>query len=268
VPRFPTAQCFASNNSWSNREYFQNTREPFTVTIAGTKLCIMTSPEDASAVLKNVQNLTFDVHIKHMMIQFGSTPEAVDKMWQTPTDHHLSSSDRQPNPRPKAHVNLWENLLRQQLQPGEKLNKLLDVFLGNIDKSLAWETMTEKIAISTTENERTVSLLEWTRQVLLEGATRAFFGDKLQEIEPNLFEYFFYFDDNSWKFIYKLPRYWSKDVYAAKGKCQDALKTYFCLPQEQRPGEAWLIRTLESEFRGLGIDDSDIAASIMMIFWV
>lgn len=112
-----------------------------------------------------------------------------------------------------------------------------------------------------------MSLLEWTRQVLLDGATQAFFGSKLREIEPDLFGTFFYFDDNSWKLTYKIPRYWSNDIYAAKQKAQDALKLYFDLPREQRSGEAWIIRTLEIELRGLGIDEPDIAA-VLMIFGV
>ncbi|MCJ1343208.1 hypothetical protein MMC31_001400, partial [Peltigera leucophlebia] len=128
--------------------------------------------------------------------------------------------------------------------------------------------MLGKIIVSSTANERSVSLLEWTRQVLLDGSTRAFFGDKLLEIDPDLFASFFYFDDNSWKLIYKIPRYWSSDVYAAKQKAQDALKVYFCLTKEQRPGEAWIIRTFEAELRGLGVDEPDIAAVIMMVFWV
>lgn len=219
-------------------------------------------------MFKNTEQLTFDDYVKDMMLQFGTTPEAVDKMWQAPTNHNLNSTSLQPNPRPKSFVHSSESLYRQQLHPGEKLNTLQDVFLGNIYKSLTWETIPEKIIISSTADERSVSLLGWTRQVLLDGSTRAFFGDKLLDIEPNLFASFFYFDDNSWKLTYKIPRYWSSDVYAAKQKAQDALKLYFCLPKEQRSGEAWIIRTLETELRGLGVDEPDIAAVMMMLFWV
>lgn len=228
----------------------------------------MTSSKDVSTVFKNTEQLTFDDYIKDLMLQFGTTPEVVDKMWQAPTNNNLNSTNLQPNPRLKSFVHLSDSLYRQQLHPGEKLNTLQNIFLGNIYKSLTWETMLEKIIISSTANERSVSLLEWTRQVLLDGATRAFFGDKLLEIEPNLFASFFYFDDNSWKLTYKIPRYWSNDVYASKQRAQDALKEYFCLPKEQRSGEAWIIRTFETELRGLGVDEPNIAAVMMMIFWV
>lgn len=228
----------------------------------------MTSSETASAVFKDTEHLTFDDYVRDMMLQFGATPEAVAKMWQVPTNDRLHTPGLQPNPRSKSFVHLSEVLYRQQLHPGEKLNNLQHVLLSHIDKTLSWETDLKKVVISSTPIEKTVSLLEWTRQVLLDGATRAFFGSKLREIEPGLFETFFYFDDNSWKLTYKIPRYWSNDVYAAKQKAQDALRIYFELPKEQRCGEAWIIRTLETELRGLGVNEPDIAAIMMMIFWV
>lgn len=128
--------------------------------------------------------------------------------------------------------------------------------------------MPAKVIVSSSAEDRTVSLLAWTREVLLDGATRAFFGDRLIELEPRLVESFFFFDDNSWKFTYKIPRPWSNDMYAAKKTAQDALEAYFKLSKEQRPGATWLVQTLETEMKARGIGESDIAALLMMIFWV
>lgn len=128
--------------------------------------------------------------------------------------------------------------------------------------------MSNKVVLSSTADQRTVSLLQWTRDTLLDGATTAFFGNALLKIEPNLFESFSDFDDNSWKLTYRIPRPWSNDMYAAKQKAQNALATYFALPKEQRPGETWMVRTLETEMRGLGIESPDIAAFLMMVYWV
>ncbi|KAI4268938.1 MAG: hypothetical protein LQ337_007557 [Flavoplaca oasis] len=100
------------------------------------------------------------------------------------------------------------------------------------------------------------------------GATKAFFGNRLIELEPKLYENFFYFDDNSWKFTYKIPRPWSSDIYAAKKTAQDAMDAYFHLPQQQRPDAACLIQTLGAEMRARNIGSSDIAALLMITFWV
>lgn len=48
----------------------------------------------------------------------------------------------------------------------------------------------------------------------------------------------------------------------------DALREYFMLPKEERKGEAWLVRNLEAEMRNVGIEEPDIAAFVMMIYWV
>lgn len=113
-----------------NREYFRNTREPFAITVAGTRIYIMTSSEAVSVVFKDTEHLTFDEYIRDMMIQFGTTPEAVAKMWQPPSTHRLNSPDLQPNPRSKSFLHLSEGFYRQQLHPGEKLDNLQDVLLG------------------------------------------------------------------------------------------------------------------------------------------
>ncbi|KAL9629028.1 MAG: hypothetical protein Q9204_005510 [Flavoplaca sp. TL-2023a] len=49
---------------------------------------------------------------------------------------------------------------------------------------------------------------------------------------------------------------------------QDAMDAYFHLPQQQRPSAAWLIQTLEAETRARGIGSTDIAALLVMTFWV
>lgn len=128
--------------------------------------------------------------------------------------------------------------------------------------------MSSKVILSSHARHRTVSLLAWTKEILLGGATKAFFGNRLIELEPKLYENFFYFDDNSWKFTYKIPRPWSSDIYAAKKTAQDAMDAYFHLPQQQRPDAACLIQTLGAEMRARNIGSSDIAALLMITFWV
>ena len=173
-----------------------------------------------------------------------------------------------PNPLHKTLAHLGEDFYRQQLYPGKELDILQKTFLQRIHDSFLWDNMSDKIILSSTQDTRTVSLLQWCREVLLDSATRSFFGDRLLDIEPDLFESFFDFDDNSWKLTYHLPRFLSKEMFSAKEKATDALRRYLALPREQRPGEAWLIRTLEAEMRQLGIEVPDIASFIMMIYWV
>ena len=234
--------------------------------MAGQKLYVITSSQDAAAVYKNTTSLTFDDYIRDVMVSFGGTPSAVEKMWQVPG--RGDTVPFSPNPAHKTLAHLCGDWYRHQLHPGRPLDILQSGFLHNINFSLLWEKISDNVVLSSTHDSKVVSLLGWCREVLLDSATRAFFGDRLLELEPELFQSFFDFDDNSWKLTYKLPGVLSKEMTAAKQKGIDALTRYFQLPKEERPGEAWLVQTLEAEMRHVGIQDPDIAAFVMMFYWV
>ncbi len=126
-----------------------------------------------------------------------------------------------------------------------------------------------KNPIARRKRHKKVSPLDWGREVLLNSATQAFFGDRHQQIDPDLFSSFYKFDEMSWKVFYKYPRFWSTGMDAAKDRILDALTMYFRLPKDERKGESWLIANLEEEIIKLGIEDvKDIAAIIMPLYWV
>ena len=187
-------------------------------------------------------------------------------MFLFPKKMDQASTGLQPNPLHKSLIHLSESFYRQQLHPGKKLDVLQDNFLGKIHDSLTWSSLSAKAIMSSSAEDRTVSLLAWTREILLDSATRALLGDCLVELEPKLFESFFHFDDNSWKLAYRIPRPWPNDMYAAKQTAQNAMEAYFKLPKEQRPGATWLVQTLETEMKARGIKESDIAALLLMNF--
>ena len=202
------------------------------------------------------------------MVTFGATSSAVERMWQSSGMDRAASEWSTVNPLHKALAHLGEDLYRQQLQPGKELNILQSRFLNAIHESVCWQNLSHKITVSSGHNRKTVSLLGWCREVLLDASTKSFFGDRLQQIDPDLFQSFFDFDDNSWKLTYHYPRFLSNEMYAAKQQAINALTTYFRLPKKERLGESWLVRTLEAEMRKLKIAEPDIAAFLMMTYWV
>ena len=233
----------------------------------------MTSAEDVNATNNNTTQLTFDPYMKDMMLSFGATPTAVDKMFEIPPKRNpAEQSMLEPNPSQKPLAHLAEAMIRTQLHPGKHLDDLQGIFLQRIHDLVSWESLTPhtytQSKLHTKSTSREVSLLEWTRNSLLEGATTAFFGKALKEIEPHLFDNFFEFDDKSWKLTYKVPPPWCNDMVTAKETAQKALTKYFELPRDKRTGECWLVRALEDELRDRHIGSSDIAAYFMMIYWV
>ena len=85
--------------------------------------------------------------------------------------------------------------------------------------------MTAKVISSDPVDRATVLLasFEWTREVLLDSATRAFIGGKLLEIESKFLENFVKSDENSWLFTYTVPNPCSNEILAAKDAVQRAL---------------------------------------------
>ena len=229
----------------------------------------MTSPEDISSIFKNTVELTFDTFIRETLKSLGASSYAVDK-WIPPrlSKDVMDNTSINSIPLIGDFTHVGERLCQRQLLPGRELDALQRVFMDGIDESLHWQRITEKITIHSSPDIRTISLLGWCREVLLESATRAFFGDKLLQINPDLFQAFSTFDTNSWKLHYGYPRVLSKQMYAARDVIIKALTTYFKLPKIERPGAAFLIDSFEVEMRNMSIGDKDIAALIMPVYWV
>jgi hypothetical protein len=220
------------------RLYFQNSRKPFGITVAGTNIYVLTSAADAAAMSKNTEELVFDVYVKGMMASMGSSETGIAKMWQP----RRPSQTGYPNPFGKPLGQLSEEIFRKQLHPGNHLTELQHRFLSNIDQSLTADGLSgtgpgEKVVLSISPDGKHVfSLLQWTQATLLEGATNAFFGEALLACNPGLLDNFSEFDERSWQLSYKIPRPWSKKMQMAKQKSLDALTAYFQAPARQRPG--------------------------------
>jgi hypothetical protein len=239
------------------------------VTIAGQKMYILTSPQDVSDAYKNTASLTFDGFMHDIMVAFRASPSAIQKMWLYPRSGGAGYQSIVENPHQKCLAQLTRDFHHQQLHPGPHLDDIAPKFLNYINNALQWENVSGNYVSKDTDTEsKEISLKAWCGDVLLEAATRAFFGDALLEIQPDLFRHFIAFDDNSWMLIYRYSRFLAKPMYSAKDTVTDALTRYFKLPRDKRVGEAWFVRTLESEQRSLGIKDHDIATLMMMIYWV
>jgi hypothetical protein len=252
------------------RLYFKNSREPFGITVAGSNIYVLTSAADAAAMSKNTRELVFDDYVKGMMASMGSSETGITKMWQP----RLPSNIGYPNPLGKPLGQLSEEIFRKQLHPGNHLNELQHKFLGSIHQSLTAENLWNagpegKVILSSSPDGKcNVSLLQWIQTTLLEGATNAFFGEALLARNPGLLDNFSEFDERSWQLSYKIPHPWSKKMQMAKQRSLDALTAYFRSPIEERPGSCWLVRAMETEMRAAGIEEVDMAANLMMAYWV
>jgi hypothetical protein len=210
----------------------------------GEELYIVTSPEDVLAVYKETTALDFDPIVRDIMVDFGVTVQTLDKMF----DRKFGD---------KHWIDLSHANFKLQMHPGEKLKVLQTTFLGNIDRSLHWENISRNMVqkASDDHSELIVSLWQWCGHVLVDSATRAFFGDSLYQISPHLLDDFFIFDDESWKLSYKYPHWAARDMYNAKAKGEATFAKYLALPKAQREDALWIINELEHGMQGLGIEE-------------
>ena len=252
----------------ASRSYFRETREPYSLMLAGKRMYVLQSVTDVSAALWNNHTLTFNDVIIEMMMRFGTTASGLEAMQKPPSPSLLASPTLQTNRLNKPLGILCEAFMKKQLNPGRHFNDLQAPFLDAVHQRLSWEGMLPKAILKSTTTQRTVSLLEWTRGCLVEATTLTFFGPSLLEIDPSFPDHFFHFDDVVWKMLYRIPRPWSNDMFAAKDRMCRAIVAYLSLPHGQRLGCCWLVSTIEIEMKARNMADADIAANLMMVYWV
>lgn len=231
----------------------------------GEKLCVVCSSEDVATIFKNPKLFTFEAFVRDVTLSFGVSPEIVDWMFHAPSESNAPQTSTSPN---KHFIDRAHDYYKLQLHPGDKLDILQDKLLTNVDEWLQWKRFSDTFTLESSPDKKTVSLLGWCSDVLVSSATTAVFGKVILQIEPNLPQAIFDFDNENWKLNFKLPRVLAKEMYTAKQKIVDALQEYFRLPKEERSGESWIIDVFETEMREMGISDHQIALTLTMTLWV
>ena len=248
------------------REYFGDTREPFTITVAGSRLSVLTKAKDVAEAYKNTTTLAFDGFVQAMMRIFGSSKYCVETMY-TYIPHAPHDKDF-PNPHHKSLGKLARDMHIKQLFPGEHLNDLGNRFINYFHNSLALEQISIKsYATQKDSNSAVVPLLKWASDVLTLGGQRAYFGTLLEEIDPNMTWTFLEFDELSWQVLYQYPKLISRRMNVLKDKLIEDLDIYFSTPQDKRTGDVWFTKAFEHEVRQIGIGTHDLATMMVQVYW-
>lgn len=116
------------------------------------------------------------------------------------------------------------------------------------------------------DGSATISLLKWTRKVLIDAAVRVFFGSKLIDMNPHLIADFVAFDEDNWKLWYKWPN--ATDVFAAKSRLASAIECRLALSDEERGECSFIVATMIPTQRTIGMNDKDLANMLCMIVFV
>jgi hypothetical protein len=81
----------------------------------------------------------------------------------------------------------------------------------------------------------------------VDAAVKAFFGEKIMQIDPKFLTTYFEFEKTAWKLFYHYPSFMAKDFMSAQKCMLKTMSTYFNMQKEERQDMAWVFQTMEAE---------------------
>lgn len=191
--------------------------------------------------------------------------EAVAAKMYAPQDPTRS---RFPNPKGKPLAVLARELHVHQLYPGKDLAYIGARFNAYFDRYLSLESIKTEHSYAAPNPDGSVSVppMTWVSDFLIRGGRRAYFGDFLENIDPDISWAFLEFDDLSWQILYQYPKVLSRRMHTAKARVTESLRKYFETPMDDRSGDAWFTKAMENEMRDLNLNTKDISIMMQTIY--
>ena len=246
-------------------KYFRNSKEPYSVTIAGQVIYIVTSPEDVQYLYKQTTTISWLRFVQDIYRWIGISQPNIDKLWQIPTEEQ-----RKMYPVRKFPPNqMVEEYQFHQLLPGEKMDKIAKTFVDYIDESVRWQTLQKRCSYihHSSSDGLTLSLMDWTAEIFIHATTEIYWGKSIWKVAPNLLTSFLAWEETTWKYVFQLPKFLSRDMYAAKDQLVDGFTAYYGQPKDKREDVTYYVTAAEKELRDISFDDHDIAKVNMLQHW-
>jgi len=253
-------------------DYFEGT-QPYAISVGGLYLVIVRDPEDIATVWKDTKALTFDKFIQSAFRGIGVPSTSYAIMFQEDPASFVVSKDRPAplfaceNPSKKRYIDLQEDWIKEQLQPGERMRTVQKLFLGYIDKGLHWNNFTSKFVLSANAENHTISLYNFCRYTLVDAGTKTFLGEEIFHLDPDFVQHYIEWENTSWKVAFQHPGIFSKDMHKTRKNLVDVIARYYSLQPCQRPGLSWLFDRMQSEQRKLGLKLNETAAISLIMLW-
>ncbi|KAL8869238.1 MAG: hypothetical protein Q9174_004421, partial [Haloplaca sp. 1 TL-2023] len=226
----------------------------------GTHLYILTNPRDVSEAYKNSSSLSFEAIFKLVLRTYGSSKSVVDRLYQDP---------RSLEGVPKISLGrALRGLNVQQSGPGPKMEHLSTILLNLLEKSLdpAVVMINNHYHLGPSSKPGTVAQISLSRfcaDIIVNASLKAWFGDSLSKIDPNLAQTFVNFDTRSWQLFFRLPRFLSRKMHSARDQLTETFTSYFACPAESKADAAWITHVLEHEMRSLGFNEREMATLML-----
>lgn len=168
-------------------------------------MVVLTHPQEVVDAYK-IPTLYHDAFVRDFFNQLGVSSVGMRKMFQDPRSFAVKEKStsmlQNENPLYKCFTHYQSDLYKEQLHSEEQFDVFQGKILRYIDDSLHWNHLSSESDATSTINriiphERTLSLSDWCREVIVKVITRVIFGDALLNIDSNFLQYFYDFDDES-----------------------------------------------------------------------
>ena len=218
---------------------------------------VLTRANDVSEAYRNIKTLSFNVFVQEMLRTLGCTKFTIDELYRPlPADKAGFA-----NPQAKPLAVLARDMHIQQLYPGEYLNSLGKDFDRYFDGHLKSEVLRScSYATPGPDNSVSVPLLEWCSDAFTCAGQVAYFGNRLDEIDPQFTSKFVHWDDISYQLQFQYPKWLSREMHRGKAELVKGMVQYLDTPQSKRTGDAWFVKAMENEMRALKLTTEEMSS--------
>ena len=236
--------------------------EPYSLTMAGERYYILTTPQDAATTFRRSQALVWEPYLKRLMVQFGVRPSSLPKIWDPPEPGNPRRSNPL-NPKTKSLIHYGEDMYKRQLSPGPNLDSFTYRLAELLNTSLQWRQLSTLCT-----SEQKIPLLDLSAHIHVDSMTRCLFGDSIYEIEPRLTQMLYDYSEEAWKHLmFPHPKFAVRHLHTAKEGIYDALVRYMRISSERRTETAWFWGEILKEQEASHLDVYDGAGIIFMLTW-
>lgn len=247
----------------SSRKYFNKSREPFTMTVAGQTIYVATSAEDITRVWNNSKTISMNPLTMDMYIWCGISERSRESLFE----RHPSAQYNADNARPLTPTQMVIELHHQQLS-GARLDALVEEkVIPALFKKLGFSQPNAPAVLSRSEKSITISLHELCVDLFITHDTEVFWGPALLKNSPNMIKAFLDWEYSSWKFLFQLPDIFAKDMLKAKSTITGAFANYYKLPRSQRPNAEYFATGLEDMLREAGLSEDEMGKFTLLHYW-
>ena len=258
------------NNSYKvlddARVYFGNSKEPYAITVAGQSFYVLTAPADVQLLFNRGTSFSWMNFVRELYVWMGFSATNIEKLWKEPPEERkaLYPSQKVTNPN-----QMIADFQHRQLLPGENLDNISRQFISYLNKLVSWQEINSNhpYVLRSSSHSVQISLMEWTAHIFINTNSELYWGKSLSEVAPHLTNSFMRWEETNWKYVFQLPRFLSKDMYAAKDQLVDGFRDYFAQSQEKRSDASFFAKAAERELRDISFTDYDIGKIHMLHHW-